>query len=165
MYFIQYFEKWNVLISPVFLCRNWRPWPGTQVRWIRLCFLTSLWCCSPLACSSQPGSLCILHNNRPVNCLLSLPVHNAGKKKYSVLHQLLVYVLNLLFSSYEVTSTKYTRDIYKELLISLVASLFMGFGVLFLLLWVGIYVWRWGFNCTVEFCMCKAFTGLVDFVN
>ncbi|KAI6068358.1 putative UPF0197 transmembrane protein C11orf10 like protein [Aix galericulata] len=41
---------------------------------------------------------------------------------------------------YEVTSTKYTRDIYKELLISLVASLFMGFGVLFLLLWVGIYV-------------------------
>lgn len=43
-------------------------------------------------------------------------------------------------ASYEVTSTKYTRDIYKELLISLVASLFMGFGVLFLLLWVGIYV-------------------------
>ncbi|XP_075358019.1 dolichyl-diphosphooligosaccharide--protein glycosyltransferase subunit TMEM258 [Mycteria americana] len=44
------------------------------------------------------------------------------------------------FFVYEVTSTKYTRDIYKELLISLVASLFMGFGVLFLLLWVGIYV-------------------------
>lgn len=42
--------------------------------------------------------------------------------------------------SYEVTSTKYTRDIYKELLVALVASLFMGFGVLFLLLWVGIYV-------------------------
>ncbi|KFO29462.1 Protein NEF1 [Fukomys damarensis] len=48
-------------------------------------------------------------------------------------------ILNSL-PSYEVTSTKYTRDIYKELLISLVASLFMGFGVLFLLLWVGIYV-------------------------
>uniref|UniRef100_A0A673TU64 Dolichyl-diphosphooligosaccharide-protein glycosyltransferase subunit TMEM258 n=1 Tax=Suricata suricatta TaxID=37032 RepID=A0A673TU64_SURSU len=45
-----------------------------------------------------------------------------------------------LAKCYEVTSTKYTRDIYKELLISLVASLFMGFGVLFLLLWVGIYV-------------------------
>uniref|UniRef100_A0A8C5XT03 Dolichyl-diphosphooligosaccharide-protein glycosyltransferase subunit TMEM258 n=1 Tax=Microcebus murinus TaxID=30608 RepID=A0A8C5XT03_MICMU len=44
------------------------------------------------------------------------------------------------FFLYEVTSTKYTRDIYKELLISLVASRFMGFGVLFLLLWVGIYV-------------------------
>ncbi|XP_016399036.1 transmembrane protein 258-like [Sinocyclocheilus rhinocerous] len=44
------------------------------------------------------------------------------------------------FFVYEVTSTKYTRDLYKELLISLVASLFMGFGVLFLLLWVGIYV-------------------------
>ena len=33
---------------------------------------------------------------------------------------------------YEVTSTMYTRDIYKEFLNSLVASLFMGFGVLFL---------------------------------
>uniref|UniRef100_A0A2K6RNY8 Dolichyl-diphosphooligosaccharide-protein glycosyltransferase subunit TMEM258 n=1 Tax=Rhinopithecus roxellana TaxID=61622 RepID=A0A2K6RNY8_RHIRO len=44
------------------------------------------------------------------------------------------------FFVYEITSTKYTRDIYKELLISLVASLFMGFGVLFLLLWVGIYL-------------------------
>ncbi|XP_038959242.1 transmembrane protein 258-like [Rattus norvegicus] len=44
------------------------------------------------------------------------------------------------FFVYEVTSTKYTRDIYKELLISLVASHFMGFGVLFLPLSVGIYV-------------------------
>lgn len=52
----------------------------------------------------------------------------------------LCYHLNPRPGSYEVTSTKYTRDIYKELLISLVASLFMGFGVLFLLLWVGIYV-------------------------
>merc|ERR1712168_635311 len=44
------------------------------------------------------------------------------------------------FFVYEVTSTKFTRDIYKELLVSLVASIFMGFGLLFLLLWVGIYV-------------------------
>lgn len=44
------------------------------------------------------------------------------------------------FFVYEVTSTKYTRDFYKELLVALVASLFMGFGILFLLLWVGIYV-------------------------
>ncbi|XP_007456572.1 PREDICTED: transmembrane protein 258-like [Lipotes vexillifer] len=43
------------------------------------------------------------------------------------------------FFIYEVTSTKYTWDIYKELLISLVASFFMGFGVLFLLRWVSIY--------------------------
>nr|XP_035976794.1 transmembrane protein 258-like [Halichoerus grypus] len=40
----------------------------------------------------------------------------------------------------EVTSTKYTRDVHKELLISLVASLFLGFGVFFLLFWVGIYL-------------------------
>uniref|UniRef100_A0A8C6QTX4 Dolichyl-diphosphooligosaccharide-protein glycosyltransferase subunit TMEM258 n=1 Tax=Nannospalax galili TaxID=1026970 RepID=A0A8C6QTX4_NANGA len=42
------------------------------------------------------------------------------------------------FFVYEVTSTKYTHDIYKELLISFMAPLFMGFGVLFLLVWIGI---------------------------
>ncbi|XP_057381918.1 transmembrane protein 258-like [Balaenoptera acutorostrata] len=44
------------------------------------------------------------------------------------------------FFVYEVTSTASTQCIYKALLISFVASLFMGFGVLFLLLWVSIYV-------------------------
>ena len=39
----------------------------------------------------------------------------------------------------QVTSTKFTRELTKELVISGVASLFMGFGTLFLLLWVGIY--------------------------
>ncbi|GJQ88024.1 hypothetical protein Trydic_g12948 [Trypoxylus dichotomus] len=44
------------------------------------------------------------------------------------------------FFVYEVTSTKLSRDIKKELLLSLVASIFSGFGILFLLLTVGIYV-------------------------
>jgi cytochrome bd-type quinol oxidase subunit 1 len=44
------------------------------------------------------------------------------------------------FFVYEVTSTKQSRDIKKELLVSLVASIFSGFGILFLLLSVGIYV-------------------------
>ena len=44
------------------------------------------------------------------------------------------------FFVYEVTSTKYTRDIYKELFVALFAALFMGFGTVFLLLWVGIYI-------------------------
>ena len=44
------------------------------------------------------------------------------------------------FFVYEVTSTKFTRDVVKELSVSFVASLFSGFGVLFLLLWVGIYI-------------------------
>lgn len=44
------------------------------------------------------------------------------------------------FFVYEVTSTKQTRNIKKELLVSLVASIFSGFGILFLLLSVGIYV-------------------------
>ena len=59
-------------------------------------------------------------------------------------HLTVVHTIGMFFTAwffvYEVTSTKYTRDIYKEFLISLVASLFMGFGVLFLLLWVSIYI-------------------------
>ena len=53
-----------------------------------------------------------------------------------------IYLLPFLDSaiSYEVTSTKFSRSIVKELLISLWSALFLGFGVLFLLLWVGIYV-------------------------
>ncbi|CAB4069528.1 Transmembrane protein 258 [Lepeophtheirus salmonis] len=44
------------------------------------------------------------------------------------------------FFVYEVTSTKFTREPIKEVLISVIASLFMGLGTLFLLLWIGIYV-------------------------
>merc|ERR1711911_135720 len=44
------------------------------------------------------------------------------------------------FFVYEVTASKFGRSLKKELVTSLVASVFMGFGVLFLLLWVGIYV-------------------------
>uniref|UniRef100_A0A915PMS7 Dolichyl-diphosphooligosaccharide-protein glycosyltransferase subunit TMEM258 n=1 Tax=Setaria digitata TaxID=48799 RepID=A0A915PMS7_9BILA len=44
------------------------------------------------------------------------------------------------FFVYEVTSTKFTRVLIKELLISSVAALFLGFGSVFLMLWTGIYV-------------------------
>lgn len=44
------------------------------------------------------------------------------------------------FFVYEVTATKLSRDVFKELLVSLVAAIFSGFGIQFLLLWVGIYV-------------------------
>merc|ERR1712012_551089 len=37
------------------------------------------------------------------------------------------------FFVYEVTSSKFARDLVKELVVSAVASAFMGFGVLFLL--------------------------------
>ncbi|VDN06209.1 unnamed protein product [Thelazia callipaeda] len=44
------------------------------------------------------------------------------------------------FFVYEVTSTKYTRVLIKELLISTFAALFLGFGSVFLMLWTGIYI-------------------------
>ena len=55
---------------------------------------------------------------------------------------LLLLGIGLFFTAwfivYEVTSTKLSKDIFKELLMSVIASFFMGFGVLFLS--VGIYV-------------------------
>ena len=48
--------------------------------------------------------------------------------------------LRFRFFVYEVTSTKFTRELVKEVLLSVIASIFMGFGTLFLLLWVGIFV-------------------------
>jgi len=52
---------------------------------------------------------------------------------------------SLLFCSYrspryEVSSTRFSRDIKVELSIAAVASVFLGFGTLFLALAVGIYV-------------------------
>lgn len=44
------------------------------------------------------------------------------------------------FFVYEVTSTKQTRSLKKEIATALVASVFSGFGIVFLLLTVGIYV-------------------------
>jgi len=57
---------------------------------------------------------------------------------------LILLLIGLFFTAwffvYEVTSTKYTRALMKELMISLAASTFMGLGTLFMILWVGIYV-------------------------
>ena len=44
------------------------------------------------------------------------------------------------FFVYEITGTKYMRELLKELIIAIVASIFMGTGLLFVALWVGIYV-------------------------
>ncbi|VDM31537.1 unnamed protein product [Hydatigera taeniaeformis] len=44
------------------------------------------------------------------------------------------------FFVYEITGTKYVRELFKEVLIAVVASIFMGAGLLFVALWVGIYV-------------------------
>ncbi|CAH8286770.1 unnamed protein product [Schistosoma margrebowiei] len=44
------------------------------------------------------------------------------------------------FIVYGLTANKFSRVLLKELLLSLVASIFLGCGTLFLFLWVGIYV-------------------------
>ena len=53
---------------------------------------------------------------------------------------IIITFIVILLLSLHVTSSKFTRELFKELLIAAVASVFMGLGTLFLLLWVGIYV-------------------------
>ena len=92
------------------------------------------------------------------------PVNPAAFPTLSIVLLGIGIFLMAWFFVYEVTSTKYTRDWKKELLIALyvllsisitslvvflllfrsafsVASIFLGYGGLFLLLWVGIFVW------------------------
>lgn len=68
------------------------------------------------------------------------PVNPALYPHLSTILLLFGMFLTAWFFVYEVTSTKFTRELSKELLISLAASLFMGFGLMFLMLSVGIYV-------------------------
>ncbi|CAM6087978.1 unnamed protein product [Calypogeia fissa] len=44
------------------------------------------------------------------------------------------------FFIYEVTTTKFNRSLVREITTGGVASFFLGFGTLFLLLWTGVYV-------------------------
>lgn len=52
----------NPRVNHLLCCRNWRQWPDTPARWTRLCFPTLPSSCWPSACSSPPGSLCILQH-------------------------------------------------------------------------------------------------------
>ncbi|XP_008825333.1 transmembrane protein 258 [Nannospalax galili] len=100
-------------------------------------------CQPPPTCSSGGGPVAYLVRGKMELEAMSRytsPVNPAVFPHLTVVLLAIGMFFTAWFFVYEVTSTKYTRDIYKELLISLVASLFMGFGVLFLLLWVGIYV-------------------------
>eukprot|EP00898_Chlorokybus_atmophyticus_P005736 jgi/Chlat1/6163/Chrsp41S05706 len=62
---------------------------------------------------------------------------------YPILAVLLLS-LGLIFAAaffvYEVTSSKFSRQLSKELVTGGVASIFLGLGSLFLLLWTGVYV-------------------------
>merc|ERR1712190_685400 len=68
------------------------------------------------------------------------PVNPSAYPQLSVVLLAIGLFFTAWFFVYEVTSTKFTRELVKEILISLVASVFMGLGTMFLLLWVGIYV-------------------------
>lgn len=48
--------------------------------------------------------------------------------------------LSAVFFVYEVTKTKYTRKLVEEAVLAGFASILLGWGTLFLLLWTGVYV-------------------------
>eukprot|EP00095_Tigriopus_kingsejongensis_P003435 maker-scaffold110_size354795-snap-gene-2.21 protein:Tk03435 transcript:maker-scaffold110_size354795-snap-gene-2.21-mRNA-1 annotation:"upf0197 transmembrane protein c11orf10 homolog" len=63
------------------------------------------------------------------------PVNPAMYPHLAVVLLIIGLFFTAWFFVYEVTSTKFTREIVKEILISMIASIFMGMGTLFLLLW------------------------------
>ena len=48
--------------------------------------------------------------------------------------------LTAWFFVFGVTSSKKEKNIFKEIAVAAAASVFLGFGTVFLMLWVGIYV-------------------------
>ncbi|PAV58828.1 hypothetical protein WR25_05349 [Diploscapter pachys] len=70
----------------------------------------------------------------------SSPIHQSNFPHFTVSLCGLGLLFMAYFLVYEVTESKQTRSLFKELSIALIAAVFLGFGSLFLLLWVGIYV-------------------------
>ncbi|KAH7730545.1 hypothetical protein AAVH_01593 [Aphelenchoides avenae] len=68
------------------------------------------------------------------------PVSHGAYPQLAVLLLGIGLLFTAWFFVFEVTSNKKTRNLAKELFMASVASLFLGFGTVFLLLWVGIYV-------------------------
>ena len=73
-------------------------------------------------------------------CVTCLCVHASDLDMYLCIVSSRMLLNSSSFHSYEVTSTKFSRNLIRELTISFFASVFLGFGTLFLLLTVGIYV-------------------------
>ncbi|XP_071691070.1 uncharacterized protein [Rutidosis leptorrhynchoides] len=71
---------------------------------------------------------------------ISSPVPNVWYPSLAVLMLAIGLVITASFFIYEATSSKKSRSLAKELVTGAVASVFLGFGSLFLLLASGVYV-------------------------
>ncbi|XP_024388280.1 uncharacterized protein [Physcomitrium patens] len=75
---------------------------------------------------------------------IGIPIYSpVSESLYPLLAVLLLTIGLLLTASffiYEVTSTKLSRSLVHEFATGGLASVFLGFGTLFLLLWTGVYV-------------------------
>ncbi|XP_030953073.1 transmembrane protein 258 [Quercus lobata] len=71
---------------------------------------------------------------------IASPIPDAWYPTLSVLMLAIGLVVTASFFIYEATSSRKTRSLAKELVTGAVASVFLGFGSLFLLLASGVYV-------------------------
>ncbi|XP_019442869.1 PREDICTED: transmembrane protein 258-like [Lupinus angustifolius] len=71
---------------------------------------------------------------------ISSPVPDAWYPTFSVFTLAIGLVLTAFFFIYEATTSRKTRSLAQELITGAVASVFLGFGSLFLLLASGVYV-------------------------
>lgn len=78
----------------------------------------------------------------PWCCCGSKPINRAIHDFTVAFNFTLFYFVAALSWVYTKLTQVLSNLYFQECLIALVASVFMGFGILFLLLWVGIYVWE-----------------------
>lgn len=75
---------------------------------------------------------------------VGIPIYSPVPESLYPLLAVLLLTIGLLLTAfffiYEVTSTKLSRSLVQEFATGGAASVFLGFGTLFLLLWTGVYV-------------------------
>jgi hypothetical protein len=90
--------------------------------------------------SCVPGCPSLNMAQEVVVTAIGSPIPHTLYPFLAVLLLIVGLVLTAAFFIYEATTSKFSRSLSREFATGGVASLFLGFGTLFLLLWTGVYV-------------------------
>ncbi|CAM6028008.1 unnamed protein product [Sphagnum balticum] len=86
------------------------------------------------------GGIACMQAQEVVVTAIGSPIPHTLYPFLAVLLLIVGLVLTAAFFIYEATTSKFSRSLSREFATGGVASLFLGFGTLFLLLWTGVYV-------------------------
>jgi hypothetical protein len=99
--------------------------------------------CSRTVCAARAARFFLALVDRPHDPPLASPPHPSTPNRYPTLATVLLgggLCASAGFFLYEASVTRHTRKVSQELLLGGSASVLLGLGVLFLLLWTGVYV-------------------------